>query len=106
MRAKISLIRQRMYLWRKFRGITTKRALAKALRDRLTKMSRAEAYAYFAIPKKGQGIQRKEALTKRHLRERRMIVTILGEMYHAPLLTYFTGAPLHERQTSFYRRYR
>ncbi len=77
---KISLIRQRIYLWRKFRGITTKRALAKALRRRLTKMSKVEAYTYFVSPN-GKGILQEEALIKRHLRERRMIVTILGEMY-------------------------
>lgn len=127
----ISLTRQRIYLWRKFRGITTKRALAKALRTRLANMSRAEYRRYRSSPTKA-GLKAKERLERCHLRERTMLVAILGKMYAKevifmnggkhqatePLLLDFeTLRPVAPRtpqkssrgpkwvQTSFYRRY-
>ncbi len=101
----ISLTRQRIYLWRKFRGITTKRALAKALRNRLAEMSKAEAYNYWKDPQEN-GVHYREKLVKKNRRERRMIVAVIDEMYHVPTENIFTNGPNRGMQTSFYRRYR
>ncbi len=84
-RQKIVEIRQRLYLRRKsFMGQDgrpwPKRALAKALRARLASMSRAEAYAYYGAPPDAR-CQAKDKVEKKHLRERKMIVSILSDMY-------------------------
>lgn len=99
---RMALIRQRIYLWRKFRGITTKRALAKALRARLANMSRAEEYCYWDNPSEA-GFRRQERLEQRHLRERRMVVAILGYMYHKVSRVPYGS---EWKQTTFYRRYK
>lgn len=89
----IKRLRQRLYLWRRFRntcgGVVTKRKLSKALRRRLSDMSKTESYAYYSDPR-GVGIHRKIKLENQNLRERRMIVSILQDMY-APNTPSFLG---------------
>jgi len=84
-RQKIVELRQRLYLRR--RGYTwrdgrpwPKRALAKALRQRLAKMSQAEAYAYYGADF-GARCRAKIKVENKHKRERLMIVSILSDMY-------------------------
>jgi len=81
-RQKVRLLRQRLYLWRRFRNqdIVTKRKLAKALRNRLTVMSRTEAVPY-RLDSGREGYNLLRAVERRHLRERKMIVSILADMY-------------------------
>lgn len=71
-------------------GIVIKRELSKALRQRLTDMSKAESYAYYSAPC-GARMPPKTKLVKRNLRERRMIVSVLQDMYAAPNTPNFLG---------------
>jgi len=96
----MSPLRQRFYLWRKFRGVKTKRILAKELRARLSAMSLAEQTKYLGDPlRKGPHLKKK--LEERNRRERLMIVSILGDMYKVSIFHVLSDGV----QTSFYRRY-
>ena len=76
------LVRQRLYLWRRFRNQDTakKRTLTKALRSRLTEMSQAEAHEYHKDPQ-GCGTDNRWKLVKRNRRERLMALSILADIY-------------------------
>lgn len=88
----VKLLWQKAYLWRRFRNqdVTTKRKLAKALRQRLATMSRAEELAYWASPTE-VGIYRKEKLEKWNKRERLMIHLILTDMFNCFITPDYLG---------------
>lgn len=97
-RQKVTLLRQRLYIWRRFPeekyndGCVTKRKLAAVLRSRLVEMSRAEGHAYYSDPEEiglpdfrcrsRVNPEARAKLLKRNLRERRMITSILTAMYN------------------------
>ncbi len=83
----VKLLWQKAYLWRRFRNqdVTTKRFLAKALRNRLAEMSKAEGF----WPPKPMG--RVEKLVKHNRRERLMIHSILTDMFNCFITPDYLG---------------
>lgn len=89
----IKLLWQKLYLRKLFKrkentwtcgGVVTKRAMAKALRNRLADLSREEAYLYEA-----QKAQSK--LVQKNKKERLMIHSILEDMYDCGITPDYLG---------------
>ena len=106
----VKLLWQKAYLWRRFRhqDVTTKRLLAKALRNRLAEMSKAEGFwspsptrrVWFKWERQQREDERPdrrrlwaqgEKLVKHNKRERLMIHSILEDMFDCHITPDYLG---------------